>query len=179
MKHLIWMLGALSSTAFAAENPVTLKLGKYVTFSGEQEITLISAVATAYSSSETHTVALPGCYKKKIQTGEGFPYGTTYVAFEESAVGSSTILDPNLVQIADFDRTISQVRQGVRKKVPFYCTTQEGMSVDLELKLDDGEVVKSVLFILKDSRGLYVDKPYGKAYLSAGPIDIVPTPPGE
>lgn len=174
MKKAVLLL-ALVSNVWAAESSNTLTIGKYVTFGNDHSVSVVSSVAVAYSGSNTGTLVFPGCHKEKVATGEGFPYDVKYVAYTSRAEVASQVVGTNQVQLVDLDARLEDARQEVRKSVSFYCSTAEGVVVHLELKLENGETVKSQIFVQKDSDGLYVDAATGKKYLAEGPIDVLPS----
>lgn len=165
------VLLALSSVTLGQ----TITLGNLVTFSSEESnYTLEKASVTAFSSTSGWSLSRRKCHKSKTRTGQGFPYRYNYQAIEASAQAKVAISEKE-IEVSGLVEAIESAKKSLSQKVPFYCGKEHGMALELTVKRESGDTVKSYISLGLDDGRLYAEKPYGRVYLDNSDLDFIPT----
>lgn len=179
MKPTTSMMPKLAALALLMTLPSTfaqtIKLGNLVTFSYEEsEFTVVDASVTAFSSTSGWSLSRRKCHKSKTRTGQGFPYRYNYQSFEGSAK-ASTLVKGKEITVSKLEKAIQSAKDSLSDKVPFYCGRDHAVALEVTLKRENGESLKSYVSLGLDDGRLYAEKPYGRVYLDNSELDLVPT----
>ena len=155
----------------------TLTLSYYYNIANEHEdgsaVEIQSVEVRAYSDSDTNTITLMGCYLSKIETGQGFPYEYNYEARQISLVAQGNVIGRDQVQMQNLATTIARAKSDLKKTMPSFCTSSEGVSVTMQLKIvKSGRLVKSVVFLKPTKNGYVVDSPVGVLNIKDSKIPV-------
>lgn len=189
MKNLLFTAGiaafalALVAAPQANADSLEVRLGQFVS-RNEQEsgspYTITSVTATAFASTEAgRTLAVKGCYAKREDTGQGFPYRWKYWGYHSNSRVETRLMGDRTFVLTGLAEAEERARKAVKDQAAWYCACEGAINVELQAKLErTGRTVNIFLTLQQDEKGYYVEKPYGRVYVATSTVDVSQAPGG-
>ena len=179
MKNLFCLIISLSSiSAFASppEQDVTVQVGRFSSLNDLEDasaISVTSASATVFVSSDASTLSLRGCHKAKNDTGQSGPDRISYTPYEASETINVSITDHTLGLQSLKDAT-KKAHDSVKAETSFYCKTTTTIVLNVTFKIEKTQRTASAKISINSDHGRYtVGVPGGQRDTNSAVVDLV------
>ena len=159
---LLFIISNITNLAFA--DGFSFKLGTGHIFYNDvtpSEYRVVDVQAHTYARTEGLSLSMKGCYEKKEETGDSFPFHVSYIAHGTKDRVATSYNDNKILVLESIKDVEKRVRKRLRKKVPFYCNTGVETIITITIKFAD-ELWRTHTLVERKGKKYYGENAAGK-----------------